>query len=89
MIGSHISEASLNDYVEGGVAGTALERAETHLAECVQCRDAVNRLGAVLEQLHALPRELDPGVDLMPSIRAETRRRLRARTRRHAPQRMH
>lgn len=89
MIGSHISEASLNDYVEGGVTGTALERAETHLAECVQCRDAVNRLGAVLEQLHALPRELDPGVDLMPSIRAETRRRLRARTRRHAQQRMH
>lgn len=75
MIASHLSEASLNDYAEDRLTGAELARAEQHLAECVRCRRAANRLTALLERLRDLPRELDPAADLLPSIRAETQRR--------------
>lgn len=81
MNGSHLSEGSLNDYAEGHLAGVELARAEQHLAECVPCRAHATRLVALIERLHGLPRELDPAVELLPSIRAETRRRHAARSR--------
>lgn len=84
MNGSHLSEASLNDYAEGRLTNDELARTERHLAECMRCRSDADRLAALIARLHELPRELDPTVDLLPSIRAETRRRQAARSRRRA-----
>lgn len=62
----HLGER-LSAYVDGALDGEALAAAEAHLAECAECRAAVQDLGRVV----ALARALDdrpPGRDLWPGI---------------------
>jgi hypothetical protein len=40
---SHLSPQELSAHADGGLTGRVLERAVSHLAGCVRCREALDR----------------------------------------------
>lgn len=72
---AHLDETTLNDLAEGLLGAPERERAESHLAECAACRSELDRQRALLAELAALPRDVEPDEDLRPAIRAAARRR--------------
>ncbi len=59
---SHLSQEQLSAHADGALTGRALERAALHLADCVECRIAYERM---VRDTTALGRALahDPGDD--------------------------
>jgi anti-sigma factor RsiW len=47
--------AHMSDYVDGDLQPGGLLRAERHVRECADCRQALAGLRAMLEALHRLP----------------------------------
>lgn len=87
----HLADDRLNDHVDG-LLDPATEAAVTrHLARCAECAAEVASLRHFRAATGALPRTLDPGVDLRPAIRTEAarraagRQRVRAGSRRERP----
>ena len=67
---THHDESQLNEYVDGTLHPARVAAVETHLAECAQCREQVDRLRDLLARVDALPRALEPPRDLWPAIDA-------------------
>lgn len=81
--GDHLSEAQLHETAEGTLTAADRAAVEGHLAACGECKAAVERLRSLLSATGALPREIQPPVDLWPQIGA----RLGGREARRRPQR--
>ena len=67
---NHLSETELHAAAEGRPEGGETPAMERHLAACLQCREEVDRISALLARAGSLPREIDPPTDLWPGIRA-------------------
>jgi len=65
-------EARLHPYVDGELAMSEMAAAEAHLAQCVNCRGAVERARRLRQLLRRQPRETAP-----PEFRAMIRTRIR------------
>ena len=65
-------EARLHPYVDGELAMSEMAAAEAHLAQCVDCRGAVERARRLRQLLRRQPRETAP-----PEFRAMIRTRIR------------
>jgi len=61
---------NLDDYVDGELAGEALEQAEAHLADCTTCRAVVEDTRKLATSAQALPRDVAPPDGLWPSVAA-------------------
>ena len=84
---AHPDDVTLDAYVEELLEPVARAAIDAHLAACARCRDEVARQRELLGALHALPRTIEPDVDLRAAIRADVRagaadaaRRRRARS---------
>lgn len=67
----------IDDYVDGELDEPSRTAAERHLASCVQCRESADELRGLLDRAAALPREIDPPLDLFPALRREIDQRVR------------
>jgi hypothetical protein len=56
-------------YARGSLAAGLAQAFEEHLTKCAACTTFLATLEEPLEQTAALPRSVDPGADLWPSIR--------------------
>lgn len=70
MIGMHISEHQLNDYVDGLLPLSERERFDRHLEACDRCAGELRQLRSLLAGLGSLPKAVPPGEDLRPAIHA-------------------
>lgn len=68
----HLSEAQLNDYVDGVLDERAYAAAEEHVRECSACAAEVASLRALLETARVLPLSLEPPAHLWSAVRRET-----------------
>jgi len=60
----------MDDFVDGALSSEEARRFEEHLAQCAECREELNRLGALLDQATVLrDRPIAPARDLWPGIR--------------------
>ncbi|HEX8696643.1 MAG TPA: zf-HC2 domain-containing protein [Longimicrobium sp.] len=66
----HLSEATLNDYVDGLLPEAERAAAEAHLAACGRCRAEETALRGLVRRLGGLPAEVAPPRDLRPEIAA-------------------
>lgn len=76
---AHPDDERLNDWVEGVLDGSERAALDDHIDSCDSCRERAEALRRLLADLRALPREVSPGADLRPAIRAQVRRRSEAR----------
>jgi len=74
MMMRHLTEERLNDYVDELLSVQEITEVERHLADCNDCREAVESTRSLLRQASDLP-DLPPARDLLPGIRSATRRR--------------
>ena len=74
----HLSDNQIDAYAEELLDARARAEADAHLAGCAQCRDELAAIRSLLGAMRELPRDLDPGVDLRPAIRASRERRAHA-----------
>ena len=68
----------VDDYVDGELDEQTRLAADRHLASCPDCRGSVEQLRGLLEQAVALPREIEPPLELLPAIRRERGERARS-----------
>ncbi|HUF12949.1 MAG TPA: zf-HC2 domain-containing protein [Longimicrobiales bacterium] len=80
----HPTDTTIDAYVEELLADAERSLVDAHLRECASCRGEVARQRELLAELRALPRRLEPGIDLRPGVRGELARRAHARRRRAA-----
>ena len=73
MTSDHLSEWQRNEYAEDLLPAEAREAAAAHLATCPACAAEVDAVRTLRSRLAALPRSVDPGVDLRPGIRSRVR----------------
>ena len=66
----HLTELQFNDYLDGLLNETKQRAVHAHLALCAECRADVDALRSVLADVHALPRDVKAGRDLLPDIHA-------------------
>src|SRR5690349_22220113 len=64
---THLSEETLNEYLDGALPSSMRAEAESHLAACPACRARVEALRSLFAELDALPeavleRDLSPAV---------------------------
>lgn len=64
----HITDAGLQDWVDGRVDAAQRAHIDAHLAECADCSGEVDALRALLADLHALPRAVPPRRDLHAEV---------------------
>lgn len=88
MRNDHPSTQQLEDFAEELLAPAQRDSVTAHLARCAACREESQRRRALVDELRALPRELQPGVDLRPGILLAVQRRSAARGRRGVLQEM-
>jgi predicted anti-sigma-YlaC factor YlaD len=73
----HLDDEQLNALADRIRQHTRVEDdadpARQHLEECSRCRDRFGRLAKLLNVAEAMPRRVEPPVDLWPSIRASIR----------------
>lgn len=67
---SHIPEHELHDWVDGVLERERAVLVEAHVAGCETCARAAASVRALLDELHALPRSIEPERDLRPGIHA-------------------
>jgi hypothetical protein len=60
----------LEDYLDGTLDADHADRVEAHLEGCVDCRDEVKALRALLAEAEKLPRSIEPPRDLWPEVDA-------------------
>ena len=77
--GHHLSEAQLHEAAEGTLASADRTTVDRHLAACEECRADVERLRSLLTITAALPREIEPPMDLWPGIGDRVKARQPAR----------
>ncbi len=70
MKSCHDLEHLLGDFVDGETTPDERRRLEQHLAGCSDCRNVVKETRALLVATATLAREIPPGKDLWPDIRA-------------------
>jgi anti-sigma factor RsiW len=58
----------LDDYVDGTLPSDAIRRVEQHLSGCEACRREVLAIRALLADARAMPRAIQPDLDLWPGI---------------------
>jgi hypothetical protein len=63
-------QALLDEYIDGGLAAEACGEVERHLESCAECTAEVESLLVLRSRTRDLPREIAPGRDLWPEIRA-------------------
>jgi hypothetical protein len=64
----HIDEDRLNDFKEGLLDPEEEARTRSHLDSCAECRDRLEALSRLLEDLQGMPVEARPARDLWPQI---------------------
>ena len=64
----HVTETELNDYIDGALSESALQRVHAHLLECGACAQQVEQLTALKAGLAGLPSDIVPERDLRPDI---------------------
>lgn len=64
-------DLSLDDWLDGALAGDAAREVEAHLAGCAACRERERQLRQLLAHAAALPRSIAPPRDLWPGIADE------------------
>lgn len=74
---SHLTADQLSAHLDGALTGVARERAESHLAECDACREALAALASQEEALRPAL-EHDPGDAYFESFAARVEDRIRA-----------
>lgn len=57
-MGDHVGEERLNDWIDGRLPDSVGRDVDAHLAVCPACRMEADRLSALVESLHALPRRI-------------------------------
>lgn len=67
---SHLSDETLNLYLDGALDGEARAAADTHLGRCAACRGELAALGELFAALEALPPEPLPA-DLVGPVLAQ------------------
>ncbi len=70
MINDHLSEATMNDLVDGLLPAAEVTSARAHMDDCAVCREAYARLSDTVRQLRALPRSGDAPEAAWPAIEA-------------------
>jgi anti-sigma factor RsiW len=65
----HLTPDQLSDFVDGALAPVDAQVADTHLESCDRCAGELARLRALLAATAALPRNVEPPVDLWGEIR--------------------
>jgi hypothetical protein len=66
----HLTELQFNDYLDGLLNESEQGAVHAHLALCAECRAEVDALRSVLADVHALPKAVKTGRDLLPAIHA-------------------
>jgi hypothetical protein len=64
----HIDEDRLNDFKDGLLDPEEDARTRSHLDSCAECRDRLDALTRLLEDLQGMPVEAQPARDLWPQI---------------------
>lgn len=64
----HISLERTHDLIDGSLPSEAAERARSHMAECIDCRERYAVLSELTSDLRALPRDATPPPDLWEAI---------------------
>ena len=64
----HISETQLDDYADGTLDDAARAQIDAHLAHCDECRARLTVVTALLNDLRALPHDIQPARDLRTGI---------------------
>jgi anti-sigma factor RsiW len=54
----HVSEARLNDWLDGTVEGRELQEIQEHVAGCAACGAEAERLRRIIERVRGLPKEI-------------------------------
>ncbi|MDX1624192.1 MAG: zf-HC2 domain-containing protein [Gemmatimonadota bacterium] len=72
----HPEEQRLGAFVDDELAPADRTSVEAHLEGCERCREYVERIRALDQQLRALPREVAPPRDLRPATPERSSRRL-------------
>lgn len=67
-------EVSLNELVDGNLAGPERGKVEEHLLACVNCRRLADQLRALKTAAAGLPRSIQPERDLWPALAGVLRR---------------
>ena len=60
MSNEHIDLETLSAFADGDLSAVNALRVERHLTECAQCRDALDRVRALVKTAAGLPREIAP-----------------------------
>ena len=74
----HPDESVVDAYAENLLDAAARAAVDAHLADCDRCRVEVERQRALMDGLRALPKSVEPDVDLRPGIRGAIRVREQA-----------
>lgn len=80
MITEHPDIETLSALADRELTGASLLRAEKHVAECVACRDTLDRVRALVRAAGALPPDAAPPPEVWAGIRRGIRPRPRRRT---------
>lgn len=64
----HLTDETLNEYVDGGLPEAERQAAAQHLAACPECRLVHESLTDLLRDAAALPTSVEPERDLWPAI---------------------
>src|SRR3712207_4546168 len=70
----HIPEDELHAYLDQGLSRTQCVEIESHLAECVTCRAARDRIAALRDRTTALLARLTPPLRVPPGFESIRRR---------------
>lgn len=71
----HPDRARLNDYADGLLSAEQAAGVEEHLALCADCRQVVEDIRVLADDLAALPRDVSPPRDLRPPVPRHAPRR--------------
>src|SRR5262249_42584861 len=67
---NHVTEL-LNDYLDGELSSDQSNIVEDHLRNCPSCQSELNSLRTLVEDLHELPKGIDPPAEFFEELQSK------------------